>query len=250
MNFASSTSPLLEGVQSRARALSSWQDKMAPRILLPSQIDASKITYGAPKALDNGGKIISVYHDGSPFIVQIPEMVAPYGLSKWDNDRGGVKIHLDLSFGKPDEADRAQFLAKASEVDRKFQGDALDNCVAWFKNKYTTLDVVQALYTPMVKLAKDKATGEVTDAYPPTFKAQVPQRDGKVSCEVYDRDKQRVELDSMDLKGAAVTAIVQCSGLWVAGGKFGVTWRVVQMKVNPKNTKITGFSFASDSDEE
>lgn len=223
---------------------------MAPQILLPSQVDVQKITYGQPKNLDNGGKIVPIYHDGSPFIIQVPDMTAPYGLSKWDNDRGGTKTDIQLSFGKPDEPERAAFLGKATELDNKFLADALENTIAWFKNKYTSLDVVRALYTPMVKLAKDKNTGEVTDAYPPTFKMQVPQRDGNYTCEVYDSKKQRVALDSLDLKGASVTAIVQCSGLWVAGGKFGVTWRVVQMKANPKNTKITGYSFVSDSEDE
>lgn len=221
-------------------------------ITLFDKIDASKVTYGPPKNLDNGGKIIPVYHKNQPFIIQVPELLAPYGLSKWEGDKGLMKYHFDLSFGNKDEQpEKGIFLQKMLDIDQKFVQDALSNSMAWFKKKYNTEDVIKALYTPLVKYGKDKETGEISDKYPPTFKAQIPFKDGKFACEVYDNKRKLVNLNDLETKGSGVAAILQCSGIWVAGGKFGCTWRVVQMKINPRNKKITGYAFVDDdSDDE
>jgi hypothetical protein len=216
-------------------------------IVLPDKIDASKITYGPPKNLDNGGKIIPVYHKGQPFVLQIPEMLAPYGMSKWEGDKGVNKFHIDLSFGNTDEhADKALFLEKIKDIDQKFIEDALNNSMTWFKKKYTTEDVIKALYTPLVKYGKDKETGDISTKYPPVFKIQLPYKEDRYTCEVYDNKRNLVNLNDMETKGAGVAAIVQCSGIWVAGGKFGCTWRTIQMKVSPKNNRITGYAFIDD----
>jgi hypothetical protein len=225
---------------------------MASSITLPADINVSTVTYGTPKNLDNGGKIIPVYHNSKPFIIQIPNLSAPYGLKKWDNEKGGFKVHLDVSFGNyKEEGINKLFFDKISELDDKFISDALDNSMTWLKKKYNTKDVLQALYTPMVKFSKDSETGDINDKYPPTMKLQVPFRDNKYSCEVYDKKCQLIKLEEVETKGAQVSAIIQCSGVWVAGGKFGVKWRVVQMKVSPRNSRITGYAFIEeDSDNE
>jgi hypothetical protein len=36
------------------------------------------------------------------------------------------------------------------------------------------------------------------------------------------------------LKGSQVAVGVQCGGIWFAGGKFGVTWNLVQAIIKPK----------------
>jgi hypothetical protein len=42
---------------------------------------------------------------------------------------------------------------------------------------------------------------------------------------------------------------MSCSGVWFAGGKFGVSWVMKQMIVWKPN-RITGYSFLEDSDDE
>jgi hypothetical protein len=47
--------------------------------------------------------------------------------------------------------------------------------------------------------------------------------------------------DVMDnLKGARISAIVQCAGVWIAGGKFGCSWKVLWLKITqPQTIPIT-----------
>ena len=40
-------------------------------------------------------------------------------------------------------------------------------------------------------------------------------------------------------KGTNVATVIQCGGLWFASGKFGVTWRLLQAVVKPRES-LTG----------
>lgn len=210
--------------------------------LIPSEFDVSLVKYSTVRTLDNGGKVVYLSYNGAPLVLQTPEMHAPFGLSKWDNDKGGNKTTIDLSFkGKETRAVLAKFFDNFVKLDEKLVVDGAENSVAWLKKKYAE-NVVKEFYTPIVKYAKDKNTGEPTDKYPPTFKVTLPKKDGKYSFEVYNQDKQLVDLDAVELKGAKITSLIQCLGIWVAGQKYGLSWKVLQMKVVPQS-KINGYSF-------
>jgi len=198
--------------------------------LIPGDFNPKKLTFGTPKVL----------------VFQTPEMTVPFGLGKWSTSdgKGPEKYHFDLSFkGKESRKVLGQFFEDMQSLDKLLVKSALDNCQSWFKKKYPSEDVVEALYTPIVKFAKDKATGEVTDKYPPTIKINLPYRDGRFDCEVYDKNEQLIDLKNVEneLKGAKVSAIIRLLSVWFAGGKFGVSWKVVQMQVTPQ-TSIKGFA--------
>lgn len=217
-------------------------------IILPSNFDVSSVSYSAPRTLDNGGRAIYMNLNRSPIVLQTPEMIAPYGVSNWNDDgKGPDKYSLDLSFkGKEGRPNLNTFFEKMVALDKKLVQDGVDNSMTWLKKKYNSVDVVEALYTPMVKYAKDKTTGEITDKYPPTFKLKIPFVNSAFQCEVYDNKRKPVDLkqliDTGAFKGAKVTAIIQCLGIWVAGGKYGCSWKVLQMRVSPPQT-IKGYAF-------
>ncbi len=217
-------------------------------IVLPSTLNVANISYSAPRTLDNGGRVIYMNLNRSPIVIQTPEMVAPYGVSNWNDDgKGPDKYTLDLSFkGKESREKLNEFFEKMSALDKKLVHDGVHNSMTWLKKKITSADVVEALYTPIVKYAKDKTTGEITDKYPPSMKLKLPFNNGVFQCEVYDTKRKQVNLkeliDNGSLKGAKVTAIIQCSGIWVAGGKYGCSWKVLQMRVSPPQT-IKGYAF-------
>lgn len=226
----------------------------SPNIILPNDFALSKINYGQVKKLDNGGKSIYIKYGGDPLIMQLPEMSAPFGLSKWTGD-GKTKYTLDLSFAGKDQRPVLQkFFDNIGGLDKKLITDAIENSPTWFNKKYSSFEVVEALYTPMLKYAKDKATGEITDKYPATFKMNMPlSKDGSsFDCEVYDAKCNRMDIMALEekggIKGARVSAIVQCLGIWIAGSKFGCSWKVIQMQVSPR-AAISGFAIRSIPDD-
>ncbi len=212
-------------------------------IMLPSKFDVSGVHYGTPRTNDNGGKTIYMSYNKSPIVLQTPEMFAPFGKQKWENDKGVAKWTLDLSFKGMDTREQLKvFYDKMNELDEKLIDDGVQNAFEWLKKKGASRDVVKALYTRLVRHPVDKNTGEVTDKYPPTFKLTLPWKDGSFQCEVYDNSRKLVDLASLETKGARVTAIIQCLGIWVAAGKYGCTWKVLQMRVVPPQS-IKGYAF-------
>lgn len=220
-------------------------------VITPNEFDVSKITYNSPRILDNNGKYVYMSYEGKKLILQTPEMTVPFGLNKWDNDgKNTAKYSLDLSFkGKESREILNTFFKKLEALDAKLVDDGLTNSQLWFKKKQTNVEVVKELYTPTVKYAKDK-NGDLTDKYPPTMKLTVPY-DEKIksfSCEVYNAQRCLVSLNDIETKGSRISAIIQCVGIWVAGTKFGCSWKIIQMKVTPPTT-IKGYAFKELADD-
>jgi hypothetical protein len=225
-------------------------------ILLPHQINMSSIRYGAVKVLPSGGKSMYISHidatgNSVPLMIQTPEMRSPFGLSRWDKTEKGsdgiekesFKYDLLLGFdGKETRENLATFYDQIEKLDKKMVHDCMENSLNWLGKKYTSLEVIQELYTPMIRYSRDKNTGEINEKYAPTFKITVPFRDGKFQCNAYGPDKKEIDLSTINLQGARITAIIQCVGAWFVGRKFGVSFKVAQLKVMPR-TNIPKFAF-------
>jgi hypothetical protein len=109
--------------------------------------------------------------------------------------------------------------------------------------------MVKMLYTPTMKFAKD-AEGNLKP-YPPTLKVQLRQRDGKFETVVYD-DKKRpltdVPLEDVLVKRSMLTVLIQCTGVWITGGKFGLSWKAVQIRADKIPDSIRGFAFLDEGE--
>ena len=223
-------------------------------IILGKDFDPSNISYSDVKLVGKqGAKIVYVSLNGNPIILQTPEMSCPFGMSSYNAEQKGAadKYSIGLSFkGKEFNTSMQKFFDNLLAFDDKNLDSGLENSLQWFKTKHNNREVVRALYTPTVKFAKDKTTMEITDKYPPTIRLSLPYRDGKIAVDCYDDNRQPLELnDSLDLKGARITAIIQCTGIWLVGGKFIPSWKAVQLKVKQNATTIKGFAFKDDEND-
>lgn len=221
----------------------------SPQIVKSENFDCSQVDYSEPKKLGHGGQAIYVNYNGKPLILQTPKMSMPWSMGKFDGDI--PKYSVDLSFkGMDGNPALETFYSALAKLDEKLVEDGVKNSMPWFKKKKQSVEVCKALFAPQIKLSKDK-NGEPDGKYPPTLKVKVPWRDGNFQCNAYDTNKKLIENDLSDVlvKGSQVQALIQCVGIWFAGGKYGCSWKVVQMKVTPP-TGINGYSFIDDSEEE
>ncbi len=228
-------------------------------VVLPSDFDISLVTFGVPKSpqsaqtqsAQSAMKFVPILYDGRPLFMQTPKLHCPYGVNRWDNNGvGAVKVSIDVSMGRADEGkDKTAFFEAIKALNKRVVDEAFQNSVLWLKKTFKSLDVIEALNTPMIKYDKDKVTGEVSTAYPPKFKIQLPQRDGKWAFETYDAKKERIDFDSVEIKGGEVVSLILCTGVWVAGGKFGCSWKAMQLKVYPHLGHLKPFAFVEETDE-
>jgi len=221
---------------------------MSGNMFLPKNIDVNNIKIGKVKKMGLAN-IAHLSLNDDTFAIQLPEMSSPFGKSSWDNDNGTTKHWFDLSFRDIERRMPLQVFKKLIEdMDEKILQHAFENSNEFFKKKYTNIEVLRALQTCSIRYPKDKATGEITTKYPPTIKLSLPQKNGEFSFETYNRKKELIDINSVETKGAMICAIVQCGGVWIAGGKFGVSWRVVQLEVTPKSN-IKGYSFINNPED-
>jgi hypothetical protein len=131
-------------------------------------------------------------------------------------------------------------------LEAKIRADALVNSKDWFGKQHNSPEVIDALFTPMLKYSKDKLTGNPDLTKAPTLRVKIPQWEGVWKCLICDEDGEKLfpgeatktPLDFVK-KGTHVAVIAQCGGIWFANGKFGVTWKLAQAVVQrPKGSLL------------
>ena len=190
-----------------------------------------------------GGKSMKITVDGQWLTLQVPLMFT-WGASEYVDESTGIpKYSLGLVFDPEKSNAQAQFLAQMKLLQEKIYEDAVTHSKEWFGKSKMSKEVAEAMSYPLLKYPKNKATGEPDYDRNPTMTVKMPYWDGKFNCELFDMKgvcifKQNGETNKgtpMELlpKGSHVKGLVQCKGLWFVGGKFGVTWQLLQACVKP-----------------
>lgn len=233
-------------------------------VLLPKQVDVSKLKYSEVKTLSSGAKTVYINYGFDKLTMQTPVMSLPYGLGEpyenKDTSKGSSQVEkekkydLTLSFRGIDENPKIKsFHDKLKDIENKVIDDAFTNRLAWFKDDYEgNKSFVAKLFTPIVKTDKDKETGKIVGKYPSTFKAKLPYdvKNDRFNFDSYNMDNEELTFTDImyKLKGAKTQLIVQLMGIWFAGGKYGCSWKIVSGKFQlQQSSKIT---FIEDSDTE
>ena len=234
-------------------------------VILPKQIDVTKLKYSEVKTLKSGAKSVYVNYGSEKLTIQSPPLHLPYGISppysekekkkeEVSNDKFIPGSALDLSFrGMDDNSKIKVFHDKLKEIEQKIVDDAFENRQAWFKDDFDDNKAfVKKLFSPIVKVDKDANTGKELGKYPPTFKAKISTKyqSDEADIDCYDMDNNPLVFNDIlkSLKGAKAVVIVQLNGLWMAGGKYGCSWKVCTARFQlAQNVKV---SFVQDSSDE
>jgi len=217
---------------------------MSSAIVFPKDFKASSVTVSPIKVMDSGAKQAYANYDGHSLMMQVSGLPVPYGMSVFDK-AGPIKYSVDLSLkGYEGENVKAKQIYDAfSSLDEHMIDLGVKFSKLWFKSELSR-DIIKAFYTPCVRFSRD-AEGNVKP-YPPTIKVQLKQRDGKFETAVYDESKQPlkdVPLEEILVKHAVISSLIQCTGVWFAGSKFGLSWKAVQIKADSLPESIRGFAF-------
>jgi hypothetical protein len=236
---------------------------MADNTLLPKNVNVSKLKYSEVKSLSNGSKTVYINYGSDKLTIQTPLLSIPYGVGDGTyKDKDGKEIKQDdrkkfdlsISFRGMDDNPKVQaFHDKMQEIERKIKDDAFNNRLTWLRDDFDGMKAfTDKMFSPFIKYDKDKDTGKITGKYPPTLRVKLPYDNNTDSFtfDSYDIDENEVDFKSImqKLKGGKVQLVIQLSGIWFAGGKYGCTWKVLMAKF--QLARKSKFTFVVDSDDE
>lgn len=213
------------------------------------QVDAVKFL--PPRINKSGGKAISIISKQSNRVLAVPTpMMMTWGVADFKdaNDVSDGKFKMSLVFPNESEATPATdaFLAKLIAFEALVVDAAVENSALWLGKKMNR-ELVMHTFKPFLKYPKDRDTKEVDMTRPPTMRPSVPCYDGQWNVEIFDTSMQAVfpSSDPSDERTpidwvpsqSKVACVIQCGGVWATGMGWGVTWRVTQCVVKPRDVQ-------------
>lgn len=142
------------------------------------------------------------------------------------------------------------------DLEEKVVQAAVENSSKWFGKKRSE-EAIRDGFNRTIGTSKDNVDGEwvPNGKYPPSFKTKVPVYDGKVSTEIVDNRRNPVyatpdTLPSIFRKGVDCNLVVSGTIYVIAGGGFGITWRLNTTQVFAKSRVTAADIFAVEDDAE
>ena len=237
------------------------------QVIKASSIDINNLKFSDPRKVGNNGvQVVYVNYGGgmNSLYVQPPRVDLKWDPTYYaDNDENG-KFTVEFALpGVGTDDQITPFHDKMKEFDELMIDKAYENRASWFKNgKKLTRDMIENVYTPMIKVSVDSETGEPDGKWPPAFKFKIKKQNSKFTCNVFDSSKNQLNVDNNEaedfvdlktvlVKGATVNLILKCVSVWLINGKFGVTWQAEQIMVTQKpSVSLNGCAFLNEDDDE
>lgn len=187
------------------------------------------------KPLNSPSSIAYLNYNGGKLRIQVPQMPIPYDSGDY-NSNG--KFKAQLSFRDRDINPKVQKYYEILEAIDNFvisHAAEKENAKKWFKLPGATKEMVNAFFTPSTRIGKDK-DGNPKD-YPPTQSVSLKKSYATGSFETFLFDDKKRPLEGIlptDVlrRGAEISSIVDCGGVWIGDKKFGITWKLYQARID------------------
>ena len=209
---------------------------MSKPICTPAQFSPENMIYTKVKVNSVGGKSIGIINPGTKrqLMISTPLMMN-WGVNVYENNNG-PSYSLSLQFPREDfKTDKTDdFLNMLKNMEQQILQDAVKNSREWF-GKTTSKEVIDAFWNPMLKYPKNQETGDPDYDRSPTLKVKLPTWEGEYKFEVFDTNNDVLipnddgrSPDAIIQKASQIACILQCGGIWMANGNFGVSWKLFQ----------------------
>lgn len=231
----------------------SSQSTSKPVVLTPNDWDTSAIKYMKPFVTKSGSKSISIISKQSnrSLTISTPWMMT-WGCSDFTDANGDSDGKFNIALNFPNEDERTPetdlFLQKLKDFENQILDDAVKMSETWWGESMSR-EICKHTFFPVLKYSKNKDTHKVDYSKPPSFRAKVPNYDGVWKIEIYNTKGELIfpsenseeTPDNIITKLSRVACVLQSSGIWIGGKGWGVTWKLVQCAIKPKEiVSITG----------
>ena len=228
-----------------------------------NSINVSDVTFQVGQAKAGRNPPISMRYKGNSLFIRLPRVSYPGGVLIREGDTG-MKTYTLLGslkgcdpYGKDPSAgtdDVGKLYNLMSDLEEHIIKSAVENSAKWFSKKRSE-EAIRDSFNRILTFSTDKVDGEYVrnGKYPPSIKVKVPVYDGRVSTEIVDAERNPVtyvtpeSLPNIFPKGVEANLVVSGSIYVIAGGAFGVTWRLTAAQVFPPLRRTAAQMFDDES---
>jgi len=241
-------------------------------------LDLSKVTFSDVKTDNHGRKMVYINMNGGKILVQTPKMYAPNGIKRWRKqdatNNKDDKFEMELSFYGENGTDKnaqeiREFKQKWESFDDLIKKKVIEKSKEWLSMSKLDINTLESvMYTPMVKVPKDKEGNELP--YPSRIRAKIDRemdsngnysgrflsnKKFKTEVMVFDESKERQDIneenaESVIPKGCQVVSILELVYLSLSKTTISTKWKLVQAKVFRNKDTITGYAMLDDEAEQ
>lgn len=228
---------------------SSTATKSLPVVLDVNAWTPTAFKFMPPKVNDKGGKSINVVSTQTNRSLHVSTpLLTTWGISDFVDPQTGEsdgKFQISLTFPNETYATKntEMFLDKMKQLENAIIEAAAKNSELWW-GESLDIGILKHTFFPTLKYPKVKGTKKPDLTKMPNINAKVPfyEKENRWNVEIYDTTGnllfpcENEELTPSHfvprLSGAA--CVLQCGGIWIGGKGWGVTWKLVQAVVKPK----------------
>jgi len=217
-----------------------------PVVLSVGEWNPSANKYMVPKINDRGGKSINLLSKQTNRSLHISTpLLMTWGISDYIDEKGESdgKYSISLTFpnSEYENASTKEFLQKLKDFENQILDDAVKNSELWWGEEMSR-ELCKHTFFPFLKYSKNKDTKKIDTSKPPSIRAKVPYYNEKWAVELYDTqsnlifpcdDPTRIPPDFVP-KMSNIACVLQCGGIWIGGKGWGLTWKMVQGVVKPR----------------
>jgi len=217
-----------------------------PVVLSSADWSPSSVKFMPPKVNERGGKSISIISKQTNRSLHISTpMMMTWGIADFIGDNGESDGKFSISLNFPNDEYKKpttdKFLQQLKDFENYILDAAVTNSELWWGEEMSR-EVCKHTFFPFLKYSKNKDTKKIDLSKPPSIRAKVPFYDGKWNVELYDTKENLIfPCDNQNLtpvdfvpKLSQVACVLQCGGIWIGGKGWGLTWKLVQSVVKPR----------------
>jgi len=204
-----------------------------------------------PYVTKSGSKTISIIskQTNRSLTISTPFMMT-WGCSDYTDANGDSDGRFNVSLNFPTDSERTDqtdlFLQKIKDFENQVLNDAVKMSETWW-GKSMSREICEFTFFPMLKYSKNKDTQTVDYNKPPSMRAKVPMYEGSWKVEIYNTKGEMIfpnensgeTPDTIITKLSHVACVLQSGGIWIGGKGWGITWKLVQCVIKPKEVFST-----------
>lgn len=223
------------------------------QVLLASEWQPSAVKMMPFKKNERGGGSISIISTqmNKSLRIETPPL-STFGISDYVDEKTGESDgRYNATLNLPNEEYATPETNALIKNMKEFESHVLDwgveNSESLFGKKMTR-ELVEDRFFSIIKYRKDKETGKIAYDKPPNLKIRIPYYDGVWNIKLYDYNENTLfpssdpDVNPIELipKYSQIACVIQCGGLWFGGKGWGITWKLNQAVVKPRDN--SGFN--------